>query len=420
MGRLLFFVVPLLLLTSYASISRSAETEKGRYAIEVVTVDAGRELFARWGHISIVVFDRVDKSRTAYNFGTFDFDDPALRFRYALGYLNYWLETVPYGPMIRYYKIQHRGVISRTLHLTETQTEEVVRRLETNALPENRTYAYRHYLDNCCTRIRNLLNNVLGGAIKKQFDTEPTGRSYRYYTRRALKGLPVMRNVILFILGRPIDIPVTRWDEQFLPEVFGEDLDTVTIGPDHTPLVSDRRVFLEQTGPKVGEATSNVEVAIFSTYSVLLILGLAIPIVFSKKRWSWTRRLAGLGIFLWGFLAGFGGLLVIFLWTATVHYDCHSNENVLVFPVLHLWLIGPAMKLLIKGKLGARTNLWLQRYLIGATVLLAVNLLLKLGPFFQKNYEFIGVAAVMNIAVILVLRGLSITEKKQLDEKRST
>ena len=53
----------------------------------------------------------------------------------------------------------------RTLDLDEKQTLEIKRRLEENALPENRVYAYRHYLDNCCTRIRDLLDDVLDGAI---------------------------------------------------------------------------------------------------------------------------------------------------------------------------------------------------------------------------------------------------------------
>lgn len=372
-----------------------------RYTIEVVTVDPGRALFSRWGHICIVVVDHETDRRIVYNYGTFGFDDPALLFRYAKGYLHFWLSVMPYYPMIEYYKWEQRGIISHTLDLTDAQAKEVFKRLRINALPENRTYAYRHYLDNCCTRIRELLNDVLDDALQEQFHkNSSTDRTYRYYTRRALTGLPVMRNIILFIMGREIDRPVTRYDEQFLPEVFGEDLDKTMIHG--KPLVKKREVIFEPEGPKVGEASATWEYIVSVVVLLSLFLGLGLPLVFRDRKWA--PRVAGFGLHAWGMMAGIGGLLLVIFWTATLHYDCHKNENILVFPLLHLLLVIPGLRVLFNRPMSFRIHRFLQKYLIAATVLLGVNLLLKLGPFFQMNYQFIGFAALMNLASLGVLR----------------
>jgi hypothetical protein len=382
----------------------AAEPGEDRFQIDVVVVDPGAELFERWGHISIVVADRIRQTRTAYDFGTYSFDEPGILFRYARGFLNFQLSTSTYGLSVQTYSSQNRGITSRTLHLSPKQASSIAQRLEENALPENRTYAYRHYLDNCCTRIRDLLDDTLGGSIKEEFDTVPTGRTYRYYTARALKGLPVMRNIILFILGRDVDRPVTRWDEQFLPEVLGEDLDRLTLPPDDRPLVAQQQILYEQSASALNRETSGWEFWISFLTPAILVFGFGTCLVFHRKNWKWTRRTMGLSLFLWGFIGGFGGLVLILFWTGTAHYDCHNNENVLVFPFLHLWFLGPGLVLILKGKLGQKTNRRLQRYLIVCLAILGISLLLKLGPFFQENYRFIAFAAILNTASLLSLR----------------
>ena len=415
MGRLSVFVSMLLFVSAIAASTSAAEPVEDRFQIEIVTVDPGSKLFSRWGHISIVVKDKIAETRKAYNYGTFDFDDPGLRFRYARGYLNYWLSLVPYGLMIDYYIYQNRGVVSRTLNFTPDEAALVVEALDINLLPENRSYAYRHYLDNCCTRIRDLLDEMLGGAIKERFEKINNHRTYRFYTTRALKALPVMRNVILFILGREIDKPITRWEEQFLPEVFGEDLDRITIAPDNRPLVAQKNVFLDPVGPKAGETPAAWEQWVAWIMLSLLAVSFGLPFVVRKKRPSVAGRVAGVALALWGLIGGLGGLLVILLWIGTAHYDCHNNENVLVFPFTHLWLLGPGWMLMIKSTLREKSNRLLQRYLAVALGVLGLNLILKVGPFFQQNYQFIAFAALLNTAAILLLRvviAAPISEKK--------
>jgi hypothetical protein len=389
------------LFIAFASVCRAEESsDTGKYIIRLINVDPGGELFMRFGHIAITVEDTETQTEEVYNFGTFDFEDPALRFRYARGYLNYWLSVVPLSTMLHFYHYLGRGVTVRTLNFSPKQAEEVARRLEINARPENATYAYRHYVDNCCTRIRDLLDDILDGAISEKYNQSPTGRSYRYWTYRQLIGLPVMRTIILLILGGDIDKPITRWDEEFLPEVLADDLDKLTIGQNHTPVIRNKERLFESE--KSNDALSAEDIIPFVVLFLTLIVGFGLPIALPRRKW--TARFAGLGLVVWGLPAGFFGLMLVFFWTATVHYDTHRNENLLIFLALHLWLVGPGIKLLARGRISEKTQRFLVRYFIFALGLIAGDLLLKIGPFIQHNYEFIAFAAAVNLGALFAVR----------------
>src|SRR3546814_6436594 len=54
-----------------------------------------------------------------------------------------------------------------------------------NLRPENRHYGYDYYIDNCATRVRDALNQALGGALKAQLAARPGGMTYRQQTLRS-------------------------------------------------------------------------------------------------------------------------------------------------------------------------------------------------------------------------------------------
>ncbi len=389
---------------------------EGRFVIHILTVDPGEELFMRFGHIAVVVEDRRERTKRVYNFGTYDFENPDLRFQYARGFLTYWLSVVSYAEMVRWYKEDHRGMTLRTLNLTPEQAAQTARLLRVNARPENAEYDYRHYLDNCCTRIRDLLNSVLGGGIEKKYKGRPTERTFRYWTRRALRGMPLYKNVILFSLGPAIDQPITRWDEEFLPEVFVEDLDELTVGADHAPLVLKTQRVFDAKGPRVGTVTYSLDVIVTVVLFGLLILGFGLPLVLKRRKLS--RRLIGVGLLTWGLLAGLAGTMLVLYWTVTTHYDTHYNENLLVMPPLSLWLIGPGAKLIVTARLSAWTFRALKYYLVGALTLIALDLLLKLGPFIQGNLEFVVFALLCDAAAFFALRRHGAPETRARQRKR--
>jgi hypothetical protein len=365
-------------------------------------MDQGEPLFTRFGHIALVVEDRFMDTQKVYNYGTFDFNDPDLKIRYLQGFLNYWLSVGNLRSTLRFYQRVDRTTVLRTLNLTPAQAAEVAKRLRINALPENRVYAYRHYMDNCCTRIRDIVNDVTDGALSKGRQAEPTGNTYRDWTRDATRNLPVMGTGILFILGPEIDKPITRYDEQFLPKVVAEDLDASRLGSNGEPLVSKKQVLLTRRGPPIGESIPPMDLAVIIGLFGLLAIGFVLPIV--VKRQGIAVRLIGFGLVFWGLIAGLGGVALVFLWGFTSHTDTYYNENLLVMPFLHLWLIAPGLKLLFVARLGEPTKRFLTTYLVASLALVALDVALKIGPFIQDNWGFLTFAAVCNLFALVAMK----------------
>jgi hypothetical protein len=393
-------LIAALLLSGTAKAGSAPKESVDRYSVFLVTMGQGEDLFARFGHIALLVDDHRERTRKVYNFGTFDFQDPELQIEYARGYLEYWLSVHGWAPLVRFYRQRDREVIVRGLNLTIEQEREIVRRLEINALPENRTYDYRHYLDNCCTRIRDILDDVLDGAISAGRDERPTGRTFRDWTRWALEGKPVMGSVILFSLGPAVDRPITRWDEYFLPEALSEDLDEVRIGAERRPLVGEVHTVVEREGPPVGSRVADWELTVVGCVGAALVLGLLLPLAFGRR--GAGRRLSGFGLLSWGLLGGLGGLVLV-LFCFTEHSDTHYNENMLAWPVTHLWLVGPGLALLFRGRLSARTARVVGWYLPICLGLIAFDLAMKLGPFIQHNWRPLAVAAVCDLLALAAL-----------------
>ena len=59
------------------------------------------------------------------------------------------------------------SIRAQELNLTAAQVDSLRRFLAWNIQPENAEYAYDYYRDNCSTRIRDALDRVLGGAIRR-------------------------------------------------------------------------------------------------------------------------------------------------------------------------------------------------------------------------------------------------------------
>ncbi len=391
-------ILALLALILVSSVTSAEPAEDERFMIHVMTIGPGEELFARFGHIMLMIEDREARTQRVYNFGTFNFADPELRFKYARGFITNRLWVYPYTWMVRRYRHANREMVIRELDLTEKQTADIVRRLEINAQPENREYAYRHYLDNCCTRIRDLLDDVTGGAISRGRRNAPTGRTYRYWTKSALSGLPLIGTAILFSLGPAIDKPITRWDEHFLPSVLTEDLDATRM--ERRPLVKNKRTIMERSGPPPGNSIDTADIMLFAIGLGILIVGFVLPLVIGRRPLS--TRLLGVGLAFWGLLAGLGGLILVLFWTVTEHTDTYWNENLLVMPVTHLWLVVPGVNLLVNARLGRKMSLLLRSYLFVASAMIVLNVILKLGPFIQDNWIFIAFAAAANAAALCV------------------
>jgi len=237
------------------------------------------------------------------------------------------------------YRAAGREVVAQELDLTPAEKLELRRLAERNALPENRDYFYDYFLDNCSTRVRDLLDLVLGGAIATRFDTEPTGTSYRYHTRRLTRPDPLLYTGMDILLGSPGDRPITRWEEMFIPMTLRDALRGFTRDRgDGTPrplviseeVLAPARVAREPATPPTWWPWY---LALgFGWGSFLLVLGANAAKGDTRARWAF-----GVVGSAWALAAGMAGVILVLV-LFTDHQFMTWNENLFLLSPLSLVL----------------------------------------------------------------------------------
>src|SRR3954471_15624664 len=107
------------------------------------------ELYSAFGHSAIRVYDPGNGLDDAYNYGVFDFNQPYFYLNYTRGLLLFKLGVYPYPDFRDYYAYYNRYVIEQILDLSQEQKQQVYDYLEWNARPENETYRYDYFYNNC-------------------------------------------------------------------------------------------------------------------------------------------------------------------------------------------------------------------------------------------------------------------------------
>src|SRR5690606_2115042 len=96
-------------------------------------------------------------------------------------------------------------------------------RLAHNALPANRYYRYHYYLDNCSTKVRDVLDEALAGPLSASKQAPATLSWCQHTSRLTQDSLWVNLGLNLLLAGG-VDQRSTRWEEMFLPSVLQDEL----------------------------------------------------------------------------------------------------------------------------------------------------------------------------------------------------
>jgi hypothetical protein len=353
--------------------------------VTLLTYETGGLVFERFGHNALWIHDSARGTDRHYDYGRFDFDQKNFFLRFAQGKMWYSMgeDSLP-GKYIQFYASEGRKIRAQELELTPSQRRELRDFLEWNIQPGNAQYAYDYYLDNCSTRIRDAIDRVLGGAIRR-YGEQPSGFTWRDETRRLDEHNPFLYSGLMLALGQPVDEEMSRWEQMFLPIRLSEHLDSVQVaGPDGTlrPVVKSMQVIAEGGRWPVPARPSNWT---WRYLAVGVVLG-------SLLMWlggTSPRFFLALGT-LWALLAGIAGLVVTWLSLLSGHRAAHQNENLLLFNLLALAL---AVVLPRAIRRGGPTRKTARRLALVVAALAALGLLLKLVPAFnQSNLELIALA----------------------------
>lgn len=345
--------------------------------IGVVTMEPGEIFFERFGHNAIVVEDAGTGAAVAYNFGYFDMDEPGFFGNFIKGRMQYQLVALPLDRDLARYQQLGRGVGVQWLDLAPVQAEHLAAALAEHARPENARYTYDYYTSNCSTKVRDALDEALGGALSQQLTGRSQGNTYRSESVRLAAPAPWMALGFHLGLGGYADRPLSRWDESFIPMRLRDALREVTL-PDGRPLVASEQTLLpHRVGQPPDEAPRPIVPALFAG------LALAALALWAGRRWP--RILAAAALAFWA-VAGTAGVVMALIWLASAHVAGYANQNLLLFSPLCLALL-PGGWALLRGRGPGRGFRWLLRAVAAGA---AIAGFLKFLPFLaQQNTEWV-------------------------------
>ena len=316
--------------TGGASASVESEAAAGSHLeILLMTIGPGDLTWERFSHNALVIRDHLAQTEVAYNWGMFDFNDADFWPRLARGRMRYFMQGFPASTWLAQYRRVNRDVWLQTVNLTPRERLELqtlVTEMDTDA---HRYYRYDYYRDNCSTRVRDVLDGVLGGQIRAATENIETGTTYRWHTARLLQSVPAAYAGIQFVVGNRGDETISAWEEMFLPLRLKEHLDGIRI------------VDAEgEPAPLLGEAVQVVQavrdplpLAAPDFLFPLLLLGTALGAFFSGLGWAagqgkrWGRSALALSGAAWSAGVGLLGTALLLSWFFTDHVFWALNEN---------------------------------------------------------------------------------------------
>ena len=349
--------------------------------VSLVTMFPGDRLFTGFGHIALRLQYRG--ADISVDYGTYDTDDPLMGWNFLVGKLDYFCSRMDFETMISWYQDDFGGIIEQDLDLSEAQVRILIRHLLTDfdlvdasaALTETEfardrlftdpdvtftTYRYHHFHNNCSTKLRDLLDRVLGGALGAQARNKDAGVSFRDLINASLyrARFAPTRWLVYGLLNGEIDQPVSRWEQMFLPWFLAEEMDTLSM--DGRPLVTGRRVL---TGRRIDAPPPP------SPWAGLLAL------VLLAAAFGWPavlRRGRGVLAVQWivaGLAATFYAGILLVAWFASPYPETRPNGTVLFFHPGHLTLVVGGLLLLRRNRVR-----FLEWYLLAGVAISAMGI----------------------------------------------
>ncbi|MES1177236.1 MAG: DUF4105 domain-containing protein [Myxococcales bacterium] len=365
-----WFLVVFVMLTSSAALAEPGD----ELTISLLTMGPGEHPFTKFGHTAIWVHDAQRERDEIYNYGTFSFDSPTALLDSVAGKLPYWLSAQSLEGTLLTYRDQGRSLVASELELSAVQRSALYEALRENERPEHRYYRYDYFRDNCATRVRDVIDRVLDGRIHDVSRT-PASMSYREHMLRLLAEDPALYAGLDVAVGRQSDVPITFWDEAFLPQKLHDLLAATRVpqGSRELPLIRNERVLLKGHFP-APRATPPRWGAFYVALG--LLFGAAFAGLGLAARRSRTARVA-LGIAYSGAGAALGllGCALCYLTFFSAHSAAASNYNVLLVPPWALALAVAGIGVARRSSWGAR---WAFRAASAALASSGIALLLLL------------------------------------------
>lgn len=291
--------------------------------IYLLTCTPGTEVWSKYGHTGIRVYDPTRQMDIVFNYGIFSLMEKGFYLKFIQGETYYQLGIESYPYFVKFYSSIGRKTYLQELNLTQQQKQQVLDALLINYQPKNRYYLYNFVFDNCATRPYHLLKNALQDTIISDYQgyvNQPFRSTISHYTGPH----SWVDFGINLVFGQKADQPMTNEQRLFLPEELMFYLSQAHLS-DGTPLVINEHIQPFQIAPVAWYADCRLGIALFA---ILLI----IISIWDRKRQKLSWWIDALLCFVYIVLLA----IVIFLTFFSVHPLVGFSWRLIILPLIHL------------------------------------------------------------------------------------
>ncbi len=324
--------------------------------ISILTCNPGEEVYSMYGHTAIHVTDPASGINAVFNYGVFSFDQPNFFYRFAKGQTDYMMLGERFRSWLPQYEEEKRSVYEQVLNLTTEGKNKLFQALAENAKLENRVYRYNFFMDNCATRVRDMIERNSGNPIK--FTDHPTTESYRQLIKQYHHSFRWIDLGIDLLVGKKAEETVSSYGQMFLPDYLKDQFANaqITIDGKQQPLVVETKTLLEYPNSK--QNTDLPWPAVVFGIVFLVVAAITVWGFLRKKNTDWLDY-SLLGI------TGLAGLIIGWFTLFSEHPAMSPNYNLLwAFPLNLFFAFAWSVK---KWRPKTRLYFWL----MGALLLLS-------------------------------------------------
>ena len=375
-----------LILLSSPAVAQPAEDS--RLEVHLLTMGPGDHLYTRGGHAALNVMEiHADGRRESrvYNYGDTSWEQGQIAIKWMTGRLIFFLSAsgTIQDTVARYGRGQDRTLYSQQLALTQAQARDLVARLQHDIQPEFREYAYHHLEAVCTTKARDLLDEVLEGAIREQLESSRDPLTPRDHQEEGTWGADLVALASGLLIGRSHDRPYDKYYMAFLPARMRTFLREVRVpdpagGAVDVPLAGPPLVLFQRRG--VDLLAERNHIATVFGWVMLVLIGLLGLIAMWRAPAS--PRLAGIWLMLWALPTGVTGALISMFIIFSEVPQFRDNELILTWWPTHLGLLVVAWGWL-RGRASVTPRLLRYAWTF-FTLAAAVVALRQIGVLYQK------------------------------------
>lgn len=398
--RIRYFYI--LLLSLFANLQIWADSPKVEpfafnpktLQISLLTCSPGKEVWSLFGHTAIRF--KSEQTNTydgnidiVVNYGMFSFNQPNFVPRFVLGKTDYQMGIIPMELFMNEYAYENRGVTEQVLNLSEKDKEAILQALIKNTLPENITYRYNFFYNNCTSKARDLIIDNLNGKVKYNRNIENV--SFRNIIHRYNNVDKWAQLGDDMLLGVKADKPTNRQEQQFLPDNLMHDFASATY--DGKPLISKTnkllRVIPHKTNTTDFSFSDNFIPSPMICVIIFIIITFIINLIEVKKV---------IAISLWdSFLMIFTGIIGIILTVMifSEHPCVNANGLIFIFNPLPLFFLYTT----IKRNKTLKKNIWWKLW----AILIIIGLLIGFIQYYPTPAVIVALFLLLNCGVHILI-----------------